>query len=100
MKIVYAPRAFADLTAIESYIVGHHPAAARRVLAVIKSTIDDMHQFPRLGPSIDHEGRHRLPVGRFPYVIYYRITSDEIQILHIRHGSQQVVSQETLAMTP
>lgn len=97
--IVYAPRALADLTRIESYITEHHPTAARRVLAVIKSTIEDLQQFPKLGLPIDHEGRHRLPVGRFPYVIYYRLSETEVLILHIRHGAQKAVSPETLSMT-
>jgi len=72
MQIIYAPRALDDLAAIEAYIMQYNPAAARRVLAVIKSAIDDLELFPRLGLPIDNQGRYRLPVGRLPYVVFYR----------------------------
>ena len=42
MKVVYTPRALADLTAIEAYIAQHNPATTRRVIAAIKSAMDDL----------------------------------------------------------
>ncbi len=91
MAIIYAPRALADLIAIEAYITQHNPLAARRVLAVIKSAIDDLELFPRLGLPIDHEGRYRLPVGRLPYLVYYRVALPDIFILHVRHGARRPI---------
>jgi toxin ParE1/3/4 len=96
MRIVYTPRALADLYAIEAYISRHNPSAATRVLAVIKSAIDSLGQSPRLGLPIDTEGRYRLPIGRFPYLVFYRCADQEIFILHIRHGARRPIEPSTL----
>ena len=96
MGIVYAPRALADLQAIEGYISPHNPVAAKRVLAVIKSAIDALEQFPRLGLPIDNENRYRLPIVRFPYIVFYRLTDAEIIILHVRHGARRPIDPATL----
>jgi plasmid stabilization system protein ParE len=65
MKVVYAQRALADLMAIEAYIAQHNPLAAKRVLSAIKSGIDALEQFPKLGLAIDNDNRYRLPIERF-----------------------------------
>ena len=91
MRIAYAPRALADLTAIEAYISQHNPAAARRVLAAIKSSIDGLEQFPKLGLPIDDSLRYRLPIGRFPYLVFYRLAEAEILILHVRHAARKPI---------
>lgn len=96
MKVVYAPRALADLQAIEGYITQHNPVAARRVLAVIKSAIDALGHSPRLGLPIDDEGRYRLPIVRYPYIVFYRLTDDEVVILRVRHGARRPIDPTTL----
>ena len=96
MRIVYTPRALADLQAIEAYISQFNPSAATRVLAAIKKAIDSLEHLPRLGLPIDTEGRYRLPIGRFPYLVFYRWTDADIFILHIRHGRRRPVDPATL----
>ena len=96
MKIAYAPRALADLMAIEAYITRRNPSAAKRVLGVIKSAIDSLEQFPKLGLRIDDENRYRLPIGRFPYVVFYRLADTEILILHIRHAARRPIEPSAL----
>jgi toxin ParE1/3/4 len=96
MRIAYTPRALADLQAIEGYISQFNPSAATRVLAAIKKAIDSLEHLPRLGLSIDTEGRYRLPIGRYPYLVFYRWTGTDIFILHIRHGRRRPVDPTTL----
>jgi toxin ParE1/3/4 len=96
MPIIYTPRALSDLLAIETYISRHNPRAATRVLAVIKSAIDSLEQSPRLGLPIDTEGRYRLPISRFPYLVFYRLAESEIFILHIRHGARRPIDPAAL----
>jgi plasmid stabilization system protein ParE len=96
MRIVYTPRALADLQAIEAYISQFSPSAATRVLTAIKKSIDNLERLPRLGLPIDTEGRYRLPIGRFPYLVFYRWTGAHIFILHIRHGRRRPVDPTAL----
>jgi plasmid stabilization system protein ParE len=34
-------------------------------------------------------GIHALWLGRYPYIVYYRIGVDEIAIIHIRHAARR-----------
>jgi len=45
--------------------------------------------FPQVGRLVDGRQHRRLPVLRYPYVIFYRIDGDEIIVLHIRHMSRR-----------
>jgi toxin ParE1/3/4 len=95
MIAVYAPRALRDIEAIEEYLARRNPPGATRILAAIKSSIDTLTAFPEIGLAIDDAGHRRLPVLRVPYVIFYRIVTDEILILHIRHTSRRPIDPAT-----
>lgn len=91
MNVVYAPRALRDLEGIDSYLVARDPAASTKVLGAIKSSIDTISFFPRIGRVIDDAGHRRVPVLRYPYLIFYRIAGDEVLILHIRHAARRPI---------
>lgn len=89
--IVYAPRALRDLRVIAAYLETRSKTGQRRVLAAIKSSIDVLDQFPQIGRLVDDIGHRRMPVVRYPYVIFYRIAVAEVLILHIRHTSREPI---------
>jgi addiction module RelE/StbE family toxin len=91
MNAIYAPRAQRDLEAIAEYLVQRSPAGTKSVLAAIKSSAEILEAFPEIGRVVDDAGHRRLPVSRFPYVIYYRIAGNEVLILHIRHTSRRPI---------
>jgi toxin ParE1/3/4 len=95
MNVSFAPRALRDLEHIESYLVERSPVGALNVLAAIKSSIDALAAFPKIGRSVDNAGHRALPVVHFPYVVFYRVASDEILILHIRHTSRRSINPAT-----
>jgi plasmid stabilization system protein ParE len=91
MNVVYAPRALRDLGGIAAYLVDHSPGGATHVLAAIKSSIDTLSFFPQIGRIIDNAGHRRVPVLRYPYLVFYRIAGDELIILHVRHTSRRPI---------
>ena len=91
MNVVFAPRALRDLEIISTYVRERSSPAAQRVLAAIKSSIDALSFFPQIGPLVDNAGHRRMPVLRYPYVIFYRVADDELLILHIRHTSRRPI---------
>ena len=91
MNVVFAPRAFRDLEIINAYVRERSSPAAQRVLGAIKSSIDALSFFPLIGPLVDDARHRRMPVLRFPYVIFYRVADDELLILHIRHTSRRPI---------
>jgi toxin ParE1/3/4 len=89
MNVIYAPRAIRDLESIASYLGERSPSGAVNVLSAIRSRIDVLPFYPHIAPPLDDAGHRRLSVVRYPYVIFYRISGDEILILHIRHTSRR-----------
>jgi toxin ParE1/3/4 len=70
------------------------PSGAADVLAAIKSSIEVLEAFPEIGRVVDDAGHRRLPVVRFPYVIFYRSEGNEVLILHIRHTSRRPIDPD------
>jgi toxin ParE1/3/4 len=95
MNVVYAPRALRDLEDIASYFAERNPAGAVNVLGAVKSSIDTLSFLPRIGRVVDNAGHRRVPVLRYPYLIFYRIAGDELLILHIRHSSRRPIDPAT-----
>ncbi|MGK2922304.1 MAG: type II toxin-antitoxin system RelE/ParE family toxin [Methyloceanibacter sp.] len=89
MRVRYTPRAFADREEIFAYLDARNPRAAREVKAFIKERIARLAGNPRRSPLIRAFGVHAHWLGRYPYIIYYRIVEDEIWIIHIRHVARE-----------
>lgn len=87
MQIVWTEQALADLAEIEHYIEQDKPAAAARVAAHLRSTVEHLAEFPQLGR------RGRRPATRDlitpPYVISYRVRPQRLEILSIWHGRRR-----------
>jgi toxin ParE1/3/4 len=96
MRVRYTPRAFSDLDDIRNYINRHNPDAARRVVAIIETITSRLGNFPESGQQTDEGTARVIYALRYPYRIYYRIESDEISVLHIRHTSRRPVESDTL----
>ncbi|MEA2928225.1 MAG: toxin ParE1/3/4 [Hyphomicrobiales bacterium] len=89
MRIRYTPRAFADREAIFEYLNRQSPQAARNVKAFIADKIASLSSSPRRARFVKELGVHALWLGRYPYIIYYRVSGDVVSIIHIRHGARR-----------
>ena len=89
MKVRYTPRAFADREEIFAYLDNRNPRAAREVKAFIKQRIESLGENARRSPVIEELGVHAHWLGRYPYIIYYRVLKDEVCIVHIRHAARR-----------
>jgi toxin ParE1/3/4 len=95
MNVVYAPRALRDLESIAAYLGERNPTGAINVLGAIKSSVDTLSFFPQIGRLVDNAGHRRVPVLRYPYLVFYRVAGDELLILHIRHTSRRPIDPAT-----
>jgi toxin ParE1/3/4 len=89
MRVRYTRRAFADREAIFAYLNQYDPRAAKRVKEFIKSKINSLIYSPRRARVIRSLGVHALWLGRYPYIVYYRVDGDVVSIIHIRHGARR-----------
>ncbi|WP_448950054.1 type II toxin-antitoxin system RelE/ParE family toxin [Labrys neptuniae] len=95
MKVVYAPRALRDLEAVAAYVGDRSASGAKHVLAAIKTSIETLSLFPKIGRVVTPKGHRFIPVLKYPYVIFYRVEGDTLLVLHIRHAARRPIDPET-----
>ncbi len=89
MKVRFSSDALADLDQIFSYIAADNVTAAAAVVERVEQSIGRLAVFPDLGHPTEYPGMRVLPLGRYPYLIFYELTADAIVIHHIRHGARR-----------
>jgi toxin ParE1/3/4 len=89
MKARLSPRAISDLESIRDYLVPRSPRGAENVRRAIAETIALLEQFPRAGRDSTILGVRVIPVVRYGYLIYHKVGTDEVAILHIRHAARR-----------
>jgi toxin ParE1/3/4 len=89
MRVRYTPRAFADREAIFEYINRRNPRVAQEIKVYLEKRISELGDLEIRHRVIPKLGVHALWVGRYPYIVYYRVGNDEISIVHIRHAARR-----------
>lgn len=90
MKVEYTNRAIADLQKIAENSLAFGDAVALALEARINKVIERIADLPGSGATV--AGRsdiHVIPLIRYPYLIFYRVLSDRVRILHIRHTARR-----------
>lgn len=72
-----------------TYISAEDEGAADRVILRILSSIELLTQMPFMGRPGRRKGTRELILPDLPYIIPYRITDEELQILSIVHMAQR-----------
>ena len=89
MKIRWMPLAEQDLDAAYEYVRQDNRKAASRLVARVFKAVEMLGRYPSAG----HPGRVsatcELNIARTPYIVVYRHTRDEIQILAALHGARR-----------
>jgi plasmid stabilization system protein ParE len=95
MKVVFTAAAQTDLREIGEWLATHYPLVALQVERRIRDVAARIGQWPESGPlSANREGVRIVPVGRYPYKIFYRVAQDALEILHIHHAAQKPWDEE------
>jgi toxin ParE1/3/4 len=88
MRVVYARSAIADVEQISTYIRERNPRAAAAVADAIEATVARIGMFPLSASACDEPGVRMAPAGRYPYLVFYTVTGDEVMILRIMHAAR------------
>lgn len=89
MRVRYTRRARSDLLQILAYLNERSPAGAQNVRRSIRRTVNLIGQYPHSGRAAGEQQSRVLPVGRYPYLIYWSADGDEVWIAHIRHAARR-----------
>ena len=90
MIVRYTRRAQGDLAKILNDLDERSPRGALSVRLAIKRTIDTISQNPDIGQPTARRAIRGMPVGRYPYLVFWTVEAGEIWVLHIRHGARRV----------
>ncbi len=90
MKILYTDEALRDLDEILEFIELNYPtitaAFERRLLAIERRIA----KWPKSAEEVEQRpGVRVVPLIRYPYKLFYRITADTIEVLHIHHAARR-----------
>lgn len=93
MKAVRLSRdANTDLLEIWTYIAGENEAAAARMVRKLARMIDLLSDHPEMGRvRYEYNSKYRSIAVR-PYVIFYRIYPDYLEITRILHGARDIAA--------
>ena len=91
MRLIYSRQALADLDAIATYYAANaSPVIAKAIGNRLRDVVDRICRTPEAAPRVSQRSQIRVAtVVRYPYRIFYRVSDDKIDILHIRHTSRR-----------
>ena len=90
MRVRYTAEALHDLIEIADWLSIHYPAAAPAIERRIRVVVARIGRWPEGAPrSAKRSGVRVVAIGRYPYRIFYRVTADAVEILHIHHTSRR-----------
>jgi toxin ParE1/3/4 len=85
LPVVYLPEAQNDVdeayAAYEQRVVG----LGERFLEVLQDQVDRIQAKPALYGVVYQDVR-AAPLRQFPYVVYYRVETDQIVVIAVQHG--------------
>ena len=82
---------------IGDYLAERNPNTAAAVEQRIRTIVELIALFPASGRLLEERTAVRvIPLGNFPYRIFYTTSGDEMIILHIRHGARATIDASEL----
>jgi toxin ParE1/3/4 len=95
MKVVFTDEALKDLDEIAEWLAIHYPTIAPAVEQRMRTLVAHIGRWPESARrSAKRTGVRVVPVGRYPYKIFYRVTESAVEILHIHHAARRPWDEE------
>jgi toxin ParE1/3/4 len=90
MKVIFTAEALADLDGILDYIANHYPAVSGQFTNRLNSVLARIAKWPESAQEVsDRPGVRVTPLIRYPYKVFYRISGEAVEILHIHHAARE-----------
>jgi toxin ParE1/3/4 len=85
-------RAAAQIEQALDYIEVESVQGANRLRERLRTLFLLLEQHPYAGQATDLPGVRRLTVSSYPYLIFYRVTGEEVIVQRMRHTSRRPLS--------
>jgi plasmid stabilization system protein ParE len=91
-RLIWSPRALADVERLHRFLARKNKEAARRAIAAIRQSLKAIARHPEIGRPIDDmppEFREWIVAfANGAYVALYRLDENEAVIVAVRHGRE------------
>ena len=88
MNLEWTKQAQKSLFEETEYIRKENPKIAFDVITHIQETTDLLIENPQMGRTGRFHGTRELVITKYPFIAWYRIQKDLVEILQIRHTSK------------
>ncbi|MGI8527091.1 MAG: type II toxin-antitoxin system RelE/ParE family toxin [Pseudolabrys sp.] len=90
MKVRYSKPALAELDAVLSDLALKNLTAAQNFERRIRQIAERIGRFPKGFQEVaERPGVRRVPLARYPYLIFYKVVGDEVIVLRVVHGARK-----------
>jgi plasmid stabilization system protein ParE len=90
MNVVFTTDALADLDDILDYIAIHYPAVSGPFRTRLNAGLPRIGRWPESAQEVsDRPGVRVAPLIRYHYKVFYQVSDDAIEILHIYHVARE-----------
>jgi toxin ParE1/3/4 len=91
VKLRFTKRAAHNLAAIGNHLRPLNPAAAARVEASIRKSLQNLMLFPLIGRAQKQSGVRKWVTPRYAYLVYYTVdqAAEIVTILSVKHSAQR-----------
>jgi plasmid stabilization system protein ParE len=85
LPVILRPEATQDLQDARAWYEQQRPGLGTTFAARAAAALDTIAQFPELFGLVWHDVR-AAPIRRHPYVIYYRVLADRVEVIAVLHA--------------
>lgn len=94
MRVIWSASSLEDLRSIDQYLSRYDVEAAVRILTAIREKAAFLQSYPHIGPALEG-GLRYLSVGKSHYVLLYRAFETVVEVVRVRHSSENWWSSAT-----
>jgi plasmid stabilization system protein ParE len=87
-KVIVLDQAFDDIKAAADNLDGYSFGLGRDLVIEFAEALKRLEQFPLASPMVE-DGIRRFYMPRFEYIIYFRVSSDTVQIFAVYHARRK-----------
>lgn len=90
MKVRWSTLALAELDAILTNLGSKHPDAAAHFEFRIRQIAERIGKYPQAFQEVaERPGIRRVPLVRYPYLVFYTVSVDEVIVVLVVHGAKK-----------
>jgi plasmid stabilization system protein ParE len=89
MRVRFTDTAVSELEDIFRFLAQRNPRAAAAFAKRVKDMVVLLAQYPFSGREADEAGVRVASMVRYPFLVFYTVTADEVVILNVRHTARQ-----------